>query len=42
MYSKGIPLREALRRVRSVRPGAVESDEQMDVLRVLEEFLGIG
>ena len=42
MYSKEIPLREALRRVRSVRPGAVESDEQMDVLGVLEEFLGIG
>ncbi|WP_297501128.1 dual specificity protein phosphatase family protein [Thermococcus sp.] len=42
MYSKGIPLREALRRVRSVKPGAVESGEQMDVLRVLEEFLGVG
>ncbi|WP_297458197.1 dual specificity protein phosphatase family protein [Thermococcus sp.] len=42
MYSKGIPLREALRRVRSVRPGAVESDEQIAVLKVLEEFLGIG
>uniref|UniRef100_UPI00389B3A19 ShufPTP n=1 Tax=synthetic construct TaxID=32630 RepID=UPI00389B3A19 len=39
MYSKGLPLREALRRVRSLRPGAVETYEQMEVLKELEKFL---
>ena len=39
MYSKGIPLREALRHVRSLRPCAVETDAQLEVLKELEEFL---
>ncbi|ASJ13617.1 protein-tyrosine phosphatase family protein [Thermococcus radiotolerans] len=39
MYSKGLPLREALRRVRRVRPGAVEVEEQMGVLKELERLL---
>ena len=39
MYSKGLPLREALRRVRRVRPGAVEVEEQMEVLTELERLL---
>ncbi|WP_297497669.1 dual specificity protein phosphatase family protein [Thermococcus sp.] len=39
MYSKGIPLSEALRRVRSIRYGAVESREQMGVLKELERYL---
>ncbi|NJE29625.1 protein tyrosine phosphatase [Thermococcus sp. 18S1] len=39
MYSEGVPLREALRRVRRVRPGAVEVEEQMGVLRELEKLL---
>ncbi|NJE10816.1 dual specificity protein phosphatase family protein [Thermococcus sp. MAR1] len=39
MYSKGLPLREALRRVRSLRPGAVEVEEQMGVLKELERLL---
>ena len=39
MYSKKLPLREALRRVRSIRPGAVETPEQMEVLEELERFL---
>ncbi len=41
MYSKNLPLSEALRRVRSVRPGAVETYEQMEVLKELERFLNI-
>lgn len=40
MYSKGLPLREALRRVRMVRPGAVEVEEQVEVLKELEKSLG--
>ncbi|NJE04887.1 protein tyrosine phosphatase [Thermococcus sp. M36] len=39
MYSKGLPLREALRRIRSVRPGAVETYEQIEVLKELERLL---
>ncbi|QDA31817.1 protein tyrosine phosphatase [Thermococcus indicus] len=39
MYSKGLPLRDALRRVRMLRPGAVEVEEQMGVLKELERFL---
>ncbi|ASJ07554.1 protein-tyrosine phosphatase family protein [Thermococcus pacificus] len=39
MYSKNLRLSEALRRVRSVRPGAVETYEQMEVLKELESFL---
>ena len=39
MYSKSLRLREALRRVRSLRPGAVETSEQMEVLWELQEFL---
>ncbi|ASJ12978.1 protein-tyrosine phosphatase family protein [Thermococcus thioreducens] len=39
MYSKGLPLREALRRVRSLRPGVVEVEEQMGVLKELERLL---
>ncbi|NJE02570.1 dual specificity protein phosphatase family protein [Thermococcus sp. MV11] len=39
MYSKGLPLGEALARVRSIRPGAVETPEQMKILKELESFL---
>ena len=39
MYSKGLPLREALKRVRSIRPGAVETREQFEVLSELEMYL---
>ncbi len=39
IYSKGLSLREALRRVRSIRPGAVEAREQFEVLRELERQL---
>ncbi len=39
MYSKNLSLHEALRRVRSLRPGAVETSEQMEVLWELQEFL---
>ncbi|MDV3103388.1 protein-tyrosine phosphatase family protein [Thermococcus waiotapuensis] len=39
MYSKGLPLGEALRRVRSLRYGAVETPEQFEVLRELEMYL---
>ena len=39
IYSKKLSLREALRRVRSVRPGAVETPDQMEVLQKLQEFL---
>jgi len=35
MYSKGFPLPEALRRVRSIRHGAVETQEQLEVLMLL-------
>ena len=39
MYSKGLPLREALARVRSIRLGAVETEEQMGMLMELDDFL---
>lgn len=39
MYSKGLPLREALYRVRSLRPTAVETPDQLNVLKMLEKFL---
>lgn len=39
MYARRLPLREALRRVRMVRPGAVEVEEQIEVLKELERFL---
>ncbi len=39
IYSKKLSLREALRRVRSLRPGAVETPDQMEVLQKLQEFL---
>ncbi|AFL95752.1 protein-tyrosine phosphatase [Thermococcus cleftensis] len=39
MYSKGLPLGEALGRVRRIRPGAVETPEQMEILKELESFL---
>ncbi len=39
MYSKGLSLREALARVRSIRPGAVETEEQMGMLMELDDFL---
>ena len=39
MYSRGLPLREALRRVRRIRPGAVEVWGQMEVLKELERLL---
>ena len=39
MYSKRLPLREALKRVRGVRPGAVEVWDQMEVLKELERLL---
>jgi len=35
MYSKGLSFREALRRVRSIRHGAVETQEQLEVLMLL-------
>jgi protein-tyrosine phosphatase len=39
MYSQGLPLRRALMKVRSLRPGAVETWEQMEVLKELDDFL---
>ncbi|WP_297090323.1 dual specificity protein phosphatase family protein [Thermococcus sp.] len=39
MYSEGVPLRDALLKVRRLRPGAVEVEEQMGVLRKLEGTL---
>ncbi|CAB49338.1 protein-tyrosine phosphatase family protein [Pyrococcus abyssi] len=39
MYSQGIPLREALRRVRLLKPSAVETEDQMKILEEFEEFL---
>ncbi|WP_297436037.1 dual specificity protein phosphatase family protein [Thermococcus sp.] len=39
MYSEDVPLREALRKVRSLRSGAVETEEQMEVLKELEMLL---
>ncbi|MDK2914179.1 MAG: hypothetical protein PWQ79_1094 [Thermococcaceae archaeon] len=39
MYSKGFSLREALMEVRKKRPGAVETQEQMEALKELGERL---
>ncbi len=39
MYSKGMTLREALMTVRKVRYGAVETEEQINVLMKLEKAL---
>ncbi|CAD5244759.1 protein-tyrosine phosphatase family protein [Thermococcus camini] len=39
MYSKGLSLEKALRKVRSLRPCAVETREQMGVLKELERLL---
>ncbi|KUH34727.1 protein tyrosine phosphatase [Thermococcus celericrescens] len=39
MYSKGLPMREALKMVRRIRPGAVEVEEQRGVLKELERLL---
>lgn len=42
MYSKGFSLREALMEVRKKRPGAVETPEQLEVLKELEKLLRDG
>jgi protein-tyrosine phosphatase len=39
MYAHGLSLREALAKVRSLKPSAVETEEQMEVLKELEEHL---
>ncbi|MCA6214788.1 protein tyrosine phosphatase [Thermococcus bergensis] len=39
MYAHGLPLRDALAKVRSLKPSAVETEEQMEVLKELEEYL---
>ncbi len=39
MYSKDLPLGKALRRVRSLRPCAVETVEQLQMLRELDKIL---
>ncbi|AEC51255.1 hypothetical protein PNA2_0338 [Pyrococcus sp. NA2] len=39
MYSKSLPLREALRRVRMLKPSAVETEDQLNVLLELERVL---
>lgn len=39
MYSQGLSLREALSRVRSLKPSAVETPDQLNVLKMLEKFL---
>ena len=39
MYSQGLSLRNALIRVRSLKPSAVETWSQMNILRKFEEFL---
>lgn len=36
--SKGIPLKEAVARVREARPGAVETDEQLAALQQFEDY----
>ncbi|USS40173.1 dual specificity protein phosphatase family protein [Thermococcus aggregans] len=42
MYAYGLSLKEALARVRSLKPSAVETEEQMKVLEELEEYLKQG
>jgi len=39
MYAYGLPLKEALAGVRSLKPSAVETREQMKVLEELEQYL---
>jgi len=39
MYSQKLPLQEVLYRVRKLRPGAVETEEQIKIQRELEKFL---
>ncbi|NJE08629.1 protein tyrosine phosphatase [Thermococcus sp. M39] len=39
MYSKGLNLRDALVKVRSLKPSAVETWSQMDILRRFEKYL---
>ncbi|BAA30846.1 protein-tyrosine phosphatase family protein [Pyrococcus horikoshii] len=39
MYSQGLSLREGLRRVRLLKPSAVETEDQLEVLREFERFL---
>ncbi|WP_324736351.1 dual specificity protein phosphatase family protein [Thermococcus sp. SY098] len=39
MYSQGLSLRDALTRVRSLKPSAVETWSQMDILRKFERYL---
>ncbi len=38
IYSQKLPLREALSKVRQLKPSAVETQEQMDVLKALERI----
>lgn len=39
MYSRKLSLHEALYKVRKIRPGAVETAEQMEILKKFEQFL---
>ncbi|AIF69672.1 hypothetical protein PAP_06375 [Palaeococcus pacificus DY20341] len=39
MYSQGLSLREALVKVRMLKPSAVETEEQMEVLKEFEKYL---
>jgi len=39
MYSQGLTLRDALSRVRAIRPCAVETEGQMEALQKLEKYL---
>jgi len=39
MYSEGLSLRDALARVRSLKPSAVETEEQIGILKDLEDYL---
>lgn len=39
MYAYRLSLKEALAKVRSLKPSAVETEEQMKVLKELEEHL---
>ncbi|AEH23903.1 protein-tyrosine phosphatase family protein [Pyrococcus yayanosii] len=39
MYSQGLSLHDALSKVRSLKPSAIETEDQMDVLRAFEVLL---
>ncbi|MBO8174365.1 MAG: dual specificity protein phosphatase family protein [Thermococcus sp.] len=39
MYSQGLSLKDALMKVRSLKPSAVETWSQMDILRKFEKYL---